>query len=116
MVMTRAQYAEVADTEIAARQPPPLVVDVVSTNWRDDYVTKLSEYERTGIPEYWIVDYAALAARAYTGDPKQPVVSVGTLTEGRYTVERYRGEMAIASPTFPNLTLTVNQIVASTEI
>jgi Uma2 family endonuclease len=34
-----------------------LIIEVVSTNWQDDYLTKLAEYEKLGIPEYWIVDY-----------------------------------------------------------
>lgn len=34
-----------------------LVVEVVSTNWSDDYALKLEDYESLGIPEYWIVDY-----------------------------------------------------------
>ena len=34
----------------------PLVVEVVSTNWRDDYHKKYADYEEMGIPEYWIVD------------------------------------------------------------
>ena len=28
----------------------PLVVEVVSTNWRDDYYKKLTDYEEMGIP------------------------------------------------------------------
>jgi len=31
-----------------------LVVEVVSTNWRDDYLVKLGDYEAFGIQEYWI--------------------------------------------------------------
>ena len=34
-----------------------LAVEVVSTNWRDDYHFKFADYEEMGIPEYWIVDY-----------------------------------------------------------
>ena len=34
----------------------PLVIEVVSTNWRGDYFTKLGQYEAVGIPEYWIVE------------------------------------------------------------
>ncbi len=34
----------------------PLVIEVVSTNWRDDYYKKYGEYEGIGISEYWIVD------------------------------------------------------------
>ncbi|MBW4498449.1 MAG: Uma2 family endonuclease [Scytonema hyalinum WJT4-NPBG1] len=30
----------------------PLVIEVVSTNWRDDYHKKYGEYEGIGIPEY----------------------------------------------------------------
>jgi Uma2 family endonuclease len=30
----------------------PLLVEVVSTNWRDDYLKKLADYEMMGILEY----------------------------------------------------------------
>ncbi|PZO46070.1 MAG: hypothetical protein DCF15_20845, partial [Phormidesmis priestleyi] len=40
----------------------PLVIEVVSTNWRDDYGHKFVEYEAMGIQEYWIVDFRALGA------------------------------------------------------
>jgi Uma2 family endonuclease len=50
----------------------PLVVEVVSTNWRDNYYNKFADYEEMGIPEYWIADYAALGARKFIGNPKQP--------------------------------------------
>lgn len=40
----------------ALTEPIQLAVEVVSTNWEDDYVDKLDEYQRLGIPEYWIVD------------------------------------------------------------
>ena len=45
----------------ALTEPPQLVVEVVSTNWEDDYIDKLDEYQRLGISEYWIVDYLGLA-------------------------------------------------------
>ncbi len=54
----------------------PLVVEVVSTNWRDDYLKKYADYEEIGIPEYWIVDYAALGGREFIGLPKQPTILV----------------------------------------
>jgi Uma2 family endonuclease len=28
-----------------------LLIEVVSTNWQDDYLIKLAEYQRLGIPE-----------------------------------------------------------------
>ncbi|MEG4581513.1 Uma2 family endonuclease [Microcoleus sp. MON1_C5] len=41
----------------ALESPIQLAVEVVSTNWEDDYVDKLDKYERLGIAEYWIIDY-----------------------------------------------------------
>ncbi len=39
----------------ALSEPIQLAVEVASTNWEDDYVDKLDEYQRLGIPEYWII-------------------------------------------------------------
>ena len=36
------------------------VVEVVSTNWRDDYHNKFGDYEEMGIPEYWIERFGLL--------------------------------------------------------
>ncbi|MFM8294877.1 MAG: Uma2 family endonuclease, partial [Microcystaceae cyanobacterium] len=43
----------------------PLVIEVVSSNWRVDYLTKLRDYEEIGINEYWIVDYLGLGGRRF---------------------------------------------------
>ena len=88
----------------------PLVVEVVSTNWRDDYLKKYADYEEMGIPEYWIVDYAALGGREFIGKPKQPTILVCSLDEGEYQVSKFRGDDRIQSPTFPELNLTAQQI------
>ena len=37
-----------------------LAVEVVSTNWPDDYARKFEDYEAMGIEEYWIVDFLGL--------------------------------------------------------
>jgi Uma2 family endonuclease len=87
-----------------------LIVEVVSTNWQDDYLTKLRDYEALGIPEYWIVDYAGLGGRQFIGNPKQPAFSVYILIDGEYEVQRFRGGDRIVSPTFPELNLTVDQV------
>ncbi|MEH2363154.1 Uma2 family endonuclease [Nostoc sp.] len=87
-----------------------LVIEVVSTNWRDDYLKKYADYEQMGIPEYWIVDYAALGGREFIGKPKQPTILVCSLEEGEYRVSKFRGDDRIQSPTFPELDLTAEQI------
>ncbi|AFZ25178.1 hypothetical protein Cylst_3007 [Cylindrospermum stagnale PCC 7417] len=88
----------------------PLVIEVVSTNWRVDYLTKVKDYVEIGIPEYWIVDYLALGGTPYIGDPKQPTISIYELVNGEYRVSQFRGTDRIVSPTFPDLNLTANQI------
>jgi len=88
----------------------PLVIEVVSTNWRDDYYKKLADYEAIGIPEYWIIDYAAIGARKFIGNPKQPTISIYQLIDGEYQVTQFRDTDIIVSPTFPELNLTAEQI------
>ncbi|MEH1855465.1 MAG: Uma2 family endonuclease [Nostoc sp.] len=88
----------------------PLVIEVVSTNWRDDYYLKYADYEEMGIPEYWIVDYAALGGRNFIGNPKQPTISVCNLVDGEYQISKFRDSDRIISQTFPELHLTPNQI------
>lgn len=99
----------------AAYIPPPLVIEVVSTNWRDDYRIKLNEYETLGIVEYWIVDYAGLGGVQYIGSPKQPTVTINNLIDGEYHPQRYQRDNKIVSPMFSSLSLTTEQIVAMTE-
>jgi Uma2 family endonuclease len=88
----------------------PLIIEVVSTNWRDDYYKKFADYEEMGIPEYWIVDYAGLGGRNFTGNPKQPTIFVCQLINGEYQMTQFQGNNLIISPTFPQLNLTTQQI------
>ncbi|MEH2465139.1 Uma2 family endonuclease [Nostoc sp.] len=88
----------------------PIVIEVVSTNWRDDYYNKLRDYEEMGIPEYWIADYAALGGRKFIGNPKQPTIFVCKLVDDEYQMTPFQDNTAISSPTFPQLNLTAQQI------
>jgi len=88
-----------------------LVVEVVSTNWRDDYQRKAADYEEMGILEFWLVDYLGLGGRRYIGTPKQPTFSVYQWVDGEYQVTLFRGRERIQSPTFPTLALTLDQIL-----
>ncbi|MEO0458009.1 MAG: Uma2 family endonuclease [Cyanobacteria bacterium P01_A01_bin.114] len=87
-----------------------LVIEVVSTNWRDDYYFKFADYEALGIPEYWIADYAALGGRKFIGNPKQPTLSICTLVDGEYQIALFRDRDLIKSAAFPDLQLTAEQI------
>ncbi|HYX18468.1 MAG TPA: Uma2 family endonuclease [Nostoc sp.] len=98
------------ESTVSQAESIPLVVEVVSSNWRDDYLKKAADYEAVGIPEYWIVDYAALGGRRFIGNPKQPTVSLYTLIDGEYQVSQFRGSDRIISPLFPELNLTPEQI------
>lgn len=91
-----------------------LIVEVVSTNWQDDYSLKLTDYEALGIQEYWAVDYAGLGGRLYIGYPKRPTLSIYTLTdEGEYEVQQFRDSDCLFSPAFSSLALTADQVFAA---
>ncbi len=44
-----------SESIIENAQSVRLIVEVVSTNWRDDYFKKRADYEEMSIPEYWVV-------------------------------------------------------------
>lgn len=102
-VLPIEQWEAMAEREavINLNEPPPLlVIEVVSESTKSaDYRAKYSEYSVLEIPEYWIVD------------PLEEKVTICDLNEGRYDEIMLTGEMEIASPTFPNLKLTVTQIL-----
>ncbi len=97
-------------------EPLQLAVEVVSTNWEDDYIDKRDEYQRLGIPEYWIVDYLAIGSRIWLGNPKQPTIFIHQLVEEEYQVQSLTGSDHIVSSTFPELELTCDQVFASSQI
>ncbi|MBD2503354.1 Uma2 family endonuclease [Anabaena azotica] len=97
-----------------------LVVEVVSTNWQNDYARKVEDYVRVasrrealGIGEYWIADYLGLGGKRYIGSSKEPVMTIYQLVDGVYQGNQFRGKQKIISPTFPNLNLTAAQIFAA---
>jgi Uma2 family endonuclease len=106
-VLDEAHIPLIAKNErITRKMPPPrLLVEVVSPgdedsdNYQRDYVLKARQYAAISVPEYWLVD------------PDREWVKVGTLIDGTYRYETFRGDEAIVSPTFPNLTLTAEQVL-----
>ena len=85
---------------------PLLVVEVVSPgkpgskNYDRDYVEKPREYAERGVPEFWRID------------PDRAVVTLLNLKNGAYQSREFRGNDLVISPTFPELQLTVEQILA----
>lgn len=92
-----------------------LVAEVVSRNWRNDSDYKFYDYERLGIPEYWIIDYLGVGGRRYLGFPKQPTLFIYRLVEGEYQGQIYRGTDELQSQIFPELRLTAQQIFQAEE-
>ena len=82
-------------------EQPILVIEVVSSNRRDDYVVKRNEYEIAKIPSYWIVD------------PKKKLVRVFTKLRNKegYTSVDFTEEKTIVSSQFPQLVLSVKELL-----
>jgi len=78
------------------------VVEVVSESTKTvDYRAKRVEYNVLNIPEYWIVD------------PLTDKVTVFTLIEELYEPVEFVGSQCIQSQTFPELELTVEQMLTA---
>jgi Uma2 family endonuclease len=84
-------------------ETPLVVIEVVSENRRVDYITKRGEYQLANVPEYVIVDPAENRQR----------VRVMAFLEGDdiYTEVNYLPGEEMVSVVFPNLRLSVNEIL-----
>lgn len=101
-VVTFAQAQELINESAVFETPPLLVVEVVSPeSISRDYRWKRSEYAALEIPEYWIVD------------PLKNQVCVLLLEEGWYEESVFTGSQAIISRTFPELFITVEEVLAA---
>ena len=101
------------EIEQGIKSVPYLIVEVASSNWSNDLIDKQEEYEALGIPEYWIVDYKGQIPAKYCLRGKGKKVIVLTLENGAYKrVEYVLGE-TVPCQTFPDLILTVDQIVSA---
>jgi Uma2 family endonuclease len=92
---------------------PLLVVEVVSSgNWKNDYTKKKNYYMGIGVPEYWIADLIPKGSAEFL-EVRESTVSVCLLDNGTYKVSQYRGDDGIVSQLFPELRITVNQLVSA---
>lgn len=88
------------DAPAVLETAPLLVVEIVSEgSINTDYRRKRTEYASREIPEYWIVD------------PINSKVSILLLDEGFYDVVEFIYNQKIVSKTFPELDLSVQQIL-----
>jgi Uma2 family endonuclease len=87
------------------------VAEVVSSNWQNDYARKVEDYAVLGIPEYWIADYAGNGGTRHIGKPKKPTLSICTLVNGEYEIQRFQDAQSIVSLTFPDLKVTAEQLL-----
>lgn len=87
-----------------------LVVEVVSTNWQNDYARKVDDYQALGIQEYWIIDYLGLGGTFFIGSPKQPTITICDLKGESYEMRKFRRGDYLVSRTFPDLELDADQI------
>jgi Uma2 family endonuclease len=83
-------------------ETPVLVVEVASSNRRDDYILKMAEYAYNNIPEYWIID------------PSKGCLWVMTQPDGEfgYSKTEFSETDRVQSQILPNLSLTVSQLFA----
>jgi Uma2 family endonuclease len=87
------------------------VVEVVSTNWQDDYARKVEEYALLGISEYSIVDYRGLGGIEFIGRPKQPTFTVCQLVGQDYQRKLYRLNDNISSAIIPELAFSLENVM-----
>lgn len=104
-VATLEQARELRGASVVFETPPLLAVEIVSPDSvKRDYRYKRTEYAALGIPEYWIVD------------PLKSKVTVLQFNEGLYEETAFTEEQQIQSSTFPELKLTVAQVLAAGEL
>lgn len=118
IVMDKDRWAAATQIQAALFVPPEMAIEVVSTNWEEDYQKKVAWYAAFGVREYWIVDPLTLLDRypnRRNPNIQMPTVSVGVLNpETReYKWKEFTGDNRIESALFPELQLTVTQIVAA---
>lgn len=122
IAIDREDWRKQTEVEAVLQKPPSVVIEIVSTNWEDDYRNKPLWYAAFGVFEYWIIDPLYHLAR-YPGkkNPKieRPTILIGALkpsesilVENDYQFRSFVGSEQIQSRVFPNLQITVDEIMA----
>jgi len=114
IVVANSVWERNTRSEVILEEPPELVIEIVSTNWEDDYIKKPLWYAAFGVKEYWIADLLLKIDQYPTRknpEIKEPTLSIGTLVNGAYQWQRFTGDRRIESRLFPELELTVEMLV-----
>ncbi len=108
LVVLRPEHLELTQRRLTITldmPPPQFIAEVVSpgkTNRDRDYIHKSAQYAAIGVPEYWLIA------------PQQHIITVLKLKDGSYVEVGQFGESdRILSPSFPDLTLTADQVLTA---
>lgn len=122
IAIDRESWNRQTQTQAVLIEPPSVAIEIVSTNWEEDYRIKPLWYAAFGVRELWIVDpLFHLDRYPSKRNPKilQPTISIGQLVasqsilvENEYRFQSFTGSDRIKSEFFANLNLTVDQIIA----
>lgn len=122
IAINRDSWNQQTTSEAVLKEPPSVVIEIVSTNWEEDYRNKPLWYAAFGVSEFWIIDpLFTLARYPNRKNPKiqEPTISIGQLVTSRsilvereYEFQSFTRTDQIQSQFFPNLNLTVEQIIA----
>lgn len=122
IAIDREDWNQQTLSEAVLREPPSVVIEIVSTNWEEDYRHKPLWYAAFGVGEVWIIDpLFTLARYPHRKNPKiqQPTISIGKLVTSRsilvereYEFQSFTGTDRVKSQVFPDLDLTVEQVIA----
>jgi Uma2 family endonuclease len=116
--MDKDRWGAATQIEAALFVPPEMAIEIVSTNWAEDYQKKVAWYAAFGVGEYWIVDPLALLSRypqRKNPNIQVPTVSVGVLDveTRKYRWKEFTGSDRIDCALFPELQLTAAQVVVA---
>ena len=122
IAINRDSWNRQTQSQAVLREPPSVVIEIVSTNWEEDYRHKPLWYAAFGVSELWIIDPLFTVARyPKRQNPKiqEPTISIGELVnsssilvEREYQFKSFTGNQCIQSQFFPDLDITVEQIIA----
>nr|WP_277876137.1 Uma2 family endonuclease [Chroococcidiopsis sp. [FACHB-1243]] len=122
IVIKREDWNRQTQIEAVLRELPSIAIEIVSTNWEDDYRNNPLWYAAFGVQELWIIDpLFHLDRYPNRRNPKilQPTISIGQLVnsdsivaEKEYRFESFTGSDRLKSQFFPDLNLAVAEIIA----